>query len=802
MRLFSAIITSRTENLGHVYDECADTLIARFKEREENVRLDILAAFSGLVAVSQTLRGSITRDEGMDVNGAPKPIARQSSVELRLQDKVKNIVKAVQRPLRTSTSIKTKSAIFELLRNIMITLNGGFSEHLPLLLDLGLKCLTERTQTLKLDALHFVRMAVETHSGKVDSALIMAIVPKVVSSVTEDWYKLIAEALRVLGSIIDVVRPVSSLREAKIEENFEQLTNDLLNAILPRLEALDIDQEIKDSAISVSGRLVANLGDHLEPGATDSILAILRRRLDNEVTRIPALRAIIFISQSPLHIDLSSILTAVLSDVATFLKQQSRVLKQMTLITLNSILTSSSSKGAISDELIDPILRELAILINDSDLNLAKEALKVAVVMFTCFPSSPKSLEVFVFPKACELAYSSLVQGSCQDALIKFFQVFVDNHVTGMDFDCTIASLTARSLVDVPKQSITNLAKCIAGICYICDASKREIMVKKFCDDIQSGDHSTKHLALLCIGELGQHLDISTSSNLKDLILACFAGEQEDIKMAAAFALGHLAVGNMTLYLPTILQSVDTSSHHPHQYFLLVALKHLITIFATMNIQFVDYIESVLPGLILHCKSEEESVRSMVSECIGALLTMHSEKVMDPLLHTLDDVDDKFSRRTVATSIRFYLSRHAQCSDSSFVTNVLTSERMDHLLTLLSDTDLDVRRAALLMVNAAIRYLPAIVQFKLRDTVVPTLLDIMHFKQVREVDLGPFKHKVDDGVPLRKASLVGIESIMDAMPNYLDFNLFMTRLIPCISDNDEIKTQSLQVLSRNVLNSL
>jgi len=291
-------------------------------------------------------------------------------------------------------------------------------------------------------------------------------------------------------------------------------------------------------------------------------------------------------------------------------------------------------------------------------------------------------------------------------------------------------------------------------------------------------------------------LDISTSSNLKDLILACFAGEQEDIKMAAAFALGHLAVGNMTLYLPTILQSVDTSSHHPHQYFLLVALKHLITIFATMNIQFVDYIESVLPGLILHCKSEEESVRSMVSECIGALLTMHSEKVMDPLLHTLDDVDDKFSRRTVATSIRFYLSRHAQCSDSSFVTNVLTSERMDHLLTLLSDTDLDVRRAALLMVNAAIRYLPAIVQFKLRDTVVPTLLDIMHFKQVREVDLGPFKHKVDDGVPLRKASLVGIESIMDAMPNYLDFNLFMTRLIPCISDNDEIKTQSLQVLRK------
>ena len=216
-----------------------------------------------------------------------------------------------------------------------------------------------------------------------------------------------------------------------------------------------------------------------------------------------------------------------------------------------------------------------------------------------------------------------------------------------------------------------------------------------------------------------------------------------------------------------------------------------------MNLEFVEYTDNVLPGLIAHCKSEEEGVRSMVSECIGALLVMHGERIIVSLLNVLQNPDDKYSRRTILTSIRHFLSRYAQKVDvTQDIEDVLTTSRMDSLLSLLSDSDIEVRRSALLMINAAIRHHIDLIRSKLRDSVVPLLHEIMLFKQERVVDLGPFKHKVDDGLPLRKAALVSIESIIDIAPGCLDVNLFISKAIPCLSDKDEIKMLSHQILSK------
>ena len=192
-----------------------------------------------------------------------------------------------------------------------------------------------------------------------------------------------------------------------------------------------------------------------------------------------------------------------------------------------------------------------------------------------------------------------------------------------------------------------------------------------------------------------------------------------------------------------------------HQYFLLVALKDLISIFVSLNTSFDEYIDSVLPGLIVHFKSEEESVRSMVSECMGALLIMCGDKIIETILPILNNTEDKFSRRTISTSVRHYLSRYAQKTKTEDVQNLLTESRMNSLLALLSDSDLDVRKSALLMLNAAVHHQPELVRTQLRDSIVPILLEIMRFKLVREVDLGPFKHRIDDGLPLRKAALIG-----------------------------------------------
>jgi cullin-associated NEDD8-dissociated protein 1 len=47
---------------------------------------------------------------------------------------------------------------------------------------------------------------------------------------------------------------------------------------------------------------------------------------------------------------------------------------------------------------------------------------------------------------------------------------------------------------------------------------------------------------------------------------------------------------------------------------------------------------------------------------------------------------------------------------------------------------------------------------------------------IRTVDLGPFKHKIDDGLELRKAAFECMEVLLDTCPDRLDYNAFIMHL--------------------------
>ena len=57
--------------------------------------------------------------------------------------------------------------------------------------------------------------------------------------------------------------------------------------------------------------------------------------------------------------------------------------------------------------------------------------------------------------------------------------------------------------------------------------------------------------------------------------------------------------------------------------------------------------------------------------------------------------------------------------------------------------------------------------------VLRTLFAKIEIKLERVVDLGPFKHKVDDGLPLRKAALSCVNTILENCPQQMDAAAFM-----------------------------
>jgi hypothetical protein len=80
-------------------------------------------------------------------------------------------------------------------------------------------------------------------------------------------------------------------------------------------------------------------------------------------------------------------------------------------------------------------------------------------------------------------------------------------------------------------------------------------------------------LALLCLGEIGRRTDLSKHKGLEVTVTEAFHAPSEELKAAAAYALGSIAVGNLDKYLPYLLEQI--TSQPKLQYFLLSSLKEV-----------------------------------------------------------------------------------------------------------------------------------------------------------------------------------------------------------------------------------
>ncbi|CAM9544843.1 unnamed protein product, partial [Discosporangium mesarthrocarpum] len=140
-------------------------------------------------------------------------------------------------------------------------------------------------------------------------------------------------------------------------------------------------------------------------------------------------------------------------------------------------------------------------------------------------------------------------------------------------------------------------------------------------------------------------------------------------------------------------------------------------------------------------------------------------------------------RWTIAASLKYCMAGNAPVEE--------LAPHMPQFLNMVSHEDLDVKKAALFMVNASVHHQasnqsnqkPVLVSDLLPTAIIPRLYETLQLKLERLVDLGPFKHKVDDGEPLRKAALSCIDTILDTLPERLDVGTLMPYLAKGLSDS-------------------
>jgi len=321
-------------------------------------------------------------------------------------------------------------------------------------------------------------------------------------------------------------------------------------------------------------------------------------------------------------------------------------------------------------------------------------------------------------------------------------------------------------------------------------------------------DHRAVRLALLTSGDLGRLVDLgSTGGDRADrllrLYLSSFDSPSDDVRQAAAYALGRAAVGaGGRVFLPAILTSLE-ENREKRQYLLLSALRELIHVRllhlheggAAADVS--DSVPLMLPHLCRHCADREEGVRTMVAECLG-LLTCLSPSIILPRLGLL--VDEHGGKKyaegtdevdalvccTVAASVKFAIAGHAKPAD--------LSPFMPSFLVLLNEEALSAKNAALLMIYAAVHHTPQLVAGLMAEHILPSLHELATLNLKRTVDMGPFKHHVDDALPLRKAALGIFATCLEKCPGCLDMSAFVPILAKALEDVEDVQLQAHQIV--------
>jgi len=207
--------------------------------------------------------------------------------------------------------------------------------------------------------------------------------------------------------------------------------------------------------------------------------------------------------------------------------------------------------------------------------------------------------------------------------------------------------------------------------------------------------------------------------------------------------------------------------------------------------------ENLLDLLFKHTTTDEEGTRNVVSECLGKLALIEPTLVVNNLVNYLTSLSKDHSPPGANARSCLVTSLQSALSDKSAAVDSVLGTKIDLFLNLLSDETILVRKSALLSLNFCAHHKPGLIM-DLLPKYLPVLYGETKVKKelIREVDLGPFKHKVDDGIELRQAAFETMYTLLDTSLARLDLQLFIEQLGSGLGDVYDIQMLNHLILAR------
>ena len=673
--LYTLISTRGSGDLlddGTLYTQVAPTLVQRFSEREENVRLEVIATISSLVRkTGEGVLVDFSIDEGSDyINHAPqsRKRRRESSSTATFDTKANlsiavgltsptvepvpasgpradlarlspAIIKAATK-LMKGNLIPTKQAIINLLDNMVSVQNGGLAEYFSQIVDLIIDAIktssgstgsstvitsggaaSATAHTLRIAALRLIGDISKTHSSSVLQPFLPKIVPGVVSAVNEKHYKISSEAI---GTVEQLVKTLTPPRSRSPTQSHQKDLQELYRVIISRVSATDADLEVRQRAIHALGILLARTAS--PEGATllsatdrTNALNILNDRLKNETTRLAAVRAIDTVAALTTSKDQlqPKWIRNVSLELSAQLRKANRSLRGASLGALKNLVVTPAARSSLDKPTIEGLVSALLPLVTTVDLHLLGPALLVLAALV----SDDAKL---VVTDQLNTAMCGLLTASLGGAVLEAVLVLVTNiGKAGVG-----KPLMTGLLRDVSVNGDPAVVGKVIGTLLVYGGSSLGVTIDDFRAELKNpqSEDAKRSLALAVLGEAG--LRLGGKSPLKpSTFTAQFNSRSDKVRLSAAIALGRSGAGNIPVYLPEITSNMQKAGNT--QYLLLHSIKEILQQAGNNSADISSYTKSIWDRLL--SASQVEDNKAVGAECIGRLAIIDPKTYMPQL---------------------------------------------------------------------------------------------------------------------------------------------------------------------------
>ncbi|KAJ7751005.1 armadillo-type protein [Mycena maculata] len=780
-KLLAAIVGTRPELLSSVYKDVSPVLISRFGDREETVRLEVWATYVVLLNQTAVYGGhpQSKEDSSLKRKRDPETMDVEEGPYSLLKGQVPALSKALLNQLKSpKTPPATLQAGFALLHALLDVLPGSLTSQVASITTTCKSILTQQpstsTSVLHLACLSFLALFFASHSPPTFAPSLPNLTPALLRSLAERHPRVASETFRVFSALLNALKPVKAGGEWP-EAVYEQA--------VARLTAHDTDAEVRACAETCIGDLwvcatdVVRSRDHREweaicrSGAkTDGAVKVVTRVAKD----VPGALGDAWVN-------------GCVEWTMGLLKRGGRAGKMEVFQGLDVLLRSYT--GGVPAALPPALVPQIKAYLATSDIPLLSQALSLLALLLELSPTTTfPEIESDLLPDIYRIAHSPLVSGAALDSLLSFCAALVNA-------DAQIAThLVPNFVIAVDKApradaSPSNVAKAIAQIVRTQQAIAAGTIAQyaKNIKKTSKAKPSTVVLSLLILGELGRFIDMSNQQEIFRDAIEHFAAEQEEIRAAASFTAGNIAIGNLQQFLPAIVKIVKTDAKK--RLLSLHALKEVVTHCSQGQLEGVA--DMLWIPLFENSENSEETTRNVAAACLGKLATTHPSRYL-PQLHARVGDPNAATRATVVSAIRYTFAETSMSYDE------LLAPLLVDFLSLMLDQDLTVRRLALSALNSAARTKPHLIREHL-TALLPSLYKetIINPDLIRTVQMGPWTHKVDDGLDARKTAYETMYTLLDTCLAKLELPTFLGRVLPGLADDsDEIKVISHMMLFR------